>query len=306
MSPEQRPAFENLLRQAAATRRPLLLAGAIGTALDNAGIDTSSALWSGLAPLEHDELLARIHSDHSAAGADILTSCTFRTSRRAFRAAGRPEGEWRRAAAAAVDIAREAAGDRALVAGSIAPLEDCWRPDLAPAGSAAVAEHVLLATELVSAGVDVLWLETFGTIGELDAAAQAAGEAGALLGVGFAASVTTTADGSLISGEPIEDAVTALRERGAALISVNCVPAWFVDRALDRVLACAGDTPVGVYASLARAEPAQVWTGDAFLEPEDYADLAAGWARRGLALIGACCGSTAEHVRALNDRLRKP
>ena len=291
------------MRRAPTTGRPLILDAATGTALDEAGIDTQSALWSGRAPLDHAELLRGIHREHAEAGADILTTCTFRTTRRAFRAAGRPEVEWRRAAAAAVSIAREAAGDRALVAGSIAPLEDCWRPELSPSGSAAVAEHVLLATELVSAGVDVLWLETFGTLGELEAASQAAGEAGALLGTGFAASVTTAEDGSLISGEPIEEAVALLRERGALLISVNCVPAWFVDRALDRMLGYAGDTPVGVYASLARAEPAQVWSGDAYLEPDDYADLAAGWAARGLCLVGACCGSTAEHVAALHARL---
>jgi S-methylmethionine-dependent homocysteine/selenocysteine methylase len=303
MSPDPRPSFEDLLRQAVSAQRPLLLDGATGTALNQAGVDTSSAAWSGLVPLEHAELLERIHRDHVAAGADILTTCTFRTTRRAFRAANRPEDEWRRAADAAVRIARAAAGNRAVVAGSIAPLEDCWRPERSPAGSTAVAEHVLLAAELVSAGVDVLWLETFGTLRELDAAAQAAGEAGALLGTSFAASVTTLEDGSLLSGEPIEDAVTLLRDRGAKLISVNCIPAWFVDRALDRVLACAGDTPIGVYASLARAEPLQVWTGSAFLEPDDYAELAVGWVKRGVSVIGACCGSTAEHVAALCARL---
>jgi len=299
MNPSSRPTLPDQLQRAAAEQRPLILDAATGTVLAQSGIETGSPLFSGLAPLANDDLLGRIHREHVEAGAQIVTTCTFRTTRRAFGAAGRPDGEWRHAAVAAVRIAREAAGDRALVAGSIAPLEDCWRPDLAPSGSVALAEHVLLATELASAGVDVLWLETFGSLGELRAAARAAGEAGAMHGVGFAASLTTREDGALLSGEPLNDAVTCLRNRGAAVISVNCVPAWFVDRALDRLLTSAGGTPVGVYASLARAEPAQPWQGDAYLEPDDYAQLAAGWVNRGVSLIGACCGSTAEHIAAL-------
>jgi len=303
MAAEPRATLPGLLHRAAAQGRPLILDGATGTALAQLGVDTTSALWSGLAPLEHADLLGRVHRAHVEAGADLLTTCTFRTTRRAFRAAGRAEGEWRRAAAAAVRIAREAAGGRALVLGAIAPLEDCWRPDLAPSGSACMAEHVLLATELASSGVDVLWLETFGALGELEAAARAAEEAGSLHGIGFCASLTTGEDGSLLSGEPLEDAVACLRERGAAVISINCVPPWLVDRALDRLLPCAAGTPVGVYASLARAEPTQFWRGSAYLEPADYAELAAGWVARGALLIGACCGSAAEHVAALATRL---
>jgi S-methylmethionine-dependent homocysteine/selenocysteine methylase len=303
MSPSPRYTLDSLLDRARQAGRPVILDAATGTELEALGVDTDSPLWSGLASLERAELLGRIHRAHVAAGAQVLTTCTFRTTRRAFQAAGDYGERWRRAAAAAVRIAREAAGDRALVAGSIAPLEDCWHPELAPHGQACRAEHALLATELVSAGVDALWLETFGSIGEVTAAAAAAHEAGSLLGVPFAVGLTTDGEGALLSGEPLEDAVAELRELGAAAISINCVPAWFVDRALPRLLACAADTPVGVYASLARAEPAQCWDGSAFLAPADYAELAAEWVRQGVRLIGACCGSNAEHIAALRGLL---
>ena len=177
MSPDPRPTLADLLRRAAERRRPVILDAASGTALSNRGVDTRTPLWSGRAPLTHGRLLEQVHREHVGAGAEVVTACTFRTTRRAFRASGRPEGEWRLAAAEAVRIAREAAGDRALVVGSIAPLEDCWRPDRAPAGAAARAEHALLAAELVSAGVDALWLETFGSLGEVRAAAGAAADA---------------------------------------------------------------------------------------------------------------------------------
>jgi S-methylmethionine-dependent homocysteine/selenocysteine methylase len=294
-----RTGFVETLGQARKSGRALVLDGATGTALDQQGVDTGTPLWSGMAPLDHPELLARIHAEHVAAGADILTSCTFRTTRRAFRAAGQADGLWKLAAAEAVRIAREMAADQALVAGSIAPLEDCWRADLAPSGPACRAEHALLASELVAAGVDVLWLETFGALGELVAAAEAAVEIGAAQGVPFAAALTTDEDGSLLTGEPLEEAALRLRELGAALIAINCVPARFVDRALPRLLESAGETPIGVYASLATAEPTQRWSGSNYVEPTDYAELAAQWLQHGLGLIGACCGSTAAHVAAL-------
>ncbi|MCP4600988.1 MAG: homocysteine S-methyltransferase family protein [Proteobacteria bacterium] len=107
--------FEVLLRRAKSHGRPVILDGGVGTELDNRGVDTRSSLRSGLAPLTEPSLLKAIHAEYVAAGAEILTASTFRTTQRAYKGAGEPSNRWREAVRAAVSIARSAVGTRAGV-----------------------------------------------------------------------------------------------------------------------------------------------------------------------------------------------
>src|SRR5262245_24681018 len=108
---------------------PAILDGATGTELGRHGIDTRLPLWSARAldDARGRAVLVGIHAAYARAGAEILTTCTFRTTRRALAPAGRL-ARWRLFNQYAVDAARagaRAARWPALVAGSIAPLEDC-------------------------------------------------------------------------------------------------------------------------------------------------------------------------------------
>jgi methionine synthase I (cobalamin-dependent) len=291
--------FVEALREAVSNRRPLVLDGALGTELYNRGADTRASLWTGMAPLRDAALLAAIHAEYAEAGADILATCTFRTTPRAFAAAGLRDGSWRDAVNAAAGIARRAArATGAMVVGSVGPLEDCFRPELAPDAAVAEEEHFALAAQLVDAGVDALLLETFSSGAELIAAARAAARAGERKKVPFVASVVTRSDGALLSGEPLAETGRTLLAIGAIAVGVNCVPPRFVDAALG-ILLDTGAAPVSIYANLGRAEAAQGWSGDAHMNPEEYAELAAGWASRGAAIVGSCCGSTPAHTAAL-------
>lgn len=291
-------AFDQALRSTAASGRPLILDGALGTELDNRGADTSTPAWSGLAPLHHPEILAEIHREYVAAGASIIATCTWRTSKRAFDRAGLKGQKWREATAAAVAIARRSvAGSGTLVAGSVGPLEDCFQPSLAPSGPSAVAEHAMLMEVLVQEGVDLLWLETFGAVGELDAAMEAARGATADEDIPFMVSVTTSRDGNLISGGPLQQAAALAESRGAAAFCVNCIPPAHVEVALKR-LREATTLPIGVYANLGVPEPSQDWIDSTHRSPGAYAELSRTWK---VDLIGACCGSTPAHIQALHD-----
>ncbi|HEU0114112.1 MAG TPA: homocysteine S-methyltransferase family protein, partial [Thermomicrobiales bacterium] len=115
-----------------AAGKPLLLDAAMGTELDRRGVRTTLPLWSAIGLIAAPDVVRQIHLDNLAAGADIITTDTFRTIRRTFAKAGRDPQEGVRLNAVAVDLAR-AARDKAnrpdaLIAGSIAPLEDCYSP----------------------------------------------------------------------------------------------------------------------------------------------------------------------------------
>src|SRR5262245_3106046 len=154
--------------------RLVVLSGACGTEILRRGVPTPLPLWSAQALLESPDVVRAIHRDHAAAGSDVLTANTFRTDRRTLAKAGLRE-RTRELVHLAVRLAREGAAEGApgrmlLVAGSVAPLEDCYRPDLVPPDSSLRAEHGARVGDLVSAGVDFALIETMNTVREACAA----------------------------------------------------------------------------------------------------------------------------------------
>jgi homocysteine S-methyltransferase len=151
-----------------AAGRVLLLDGATGTELQRRGVDTGLPLWSARALVEAPDVLRAIHADYIAAGADIITTNTFRTHGRTLTRASLGE-RTRALTPLAVKIAREAAQQADLkifVAGSMSPLEDCYSPQLVPPDGELWIEHAEMARDLAQAGCDLLLVETMNTIRE--------------------------------------------------------------------------------------------------------------------------------------------
>jgi S-methylmethionine-dependent homocysteine/selenocysteine methylase len=275
----------------------VLLDAAMGTELQRRGADTRLPLWSARALVESPSLVSAIHKDEVAAGAEILTANTFRTHRRTL-AKGGLGSRSRELTLLAVRLAREAAegaGREVFVAGSLSPLEDCYRPDLVPDDAALESEHRDQAESLAAAGVDAILLETHNTVRELVAAARAA----KATGLPYIASMVTDGAGRLLSGEPIEDAVRALERFDPDALSINCVPAARLSADLARLAAAAPDRPLGAYGNLGLPADDFGWSFTEELSPETYADHARGWVAVGARLVGGCCGTTPAHTAAL-------
>jgi S-methylmethionine-dependent homocysteine/selenocysteine methylase len=274
-------------------RAPVVLDGATGTELERRGARSDLPLWSSWALLEAPELLRRIHADYLGAGVDALTAATFRTHARSLAAAGL-EARAGELTAAAVRLAREAAerADReTLVLGSAAPLEDCYHPERVPGADALAREHAQHARNLFRAGVDAILVETMNSAREAAAAAEAARAAGAELLVSFVCGPAAR----LLSGEPLAEALDAVRAFAPAAVGVNCLAPAAVDACLP-VLRRA-DAPFLVYPNLV--------AGSAHAEPEAFAEAALRFATAGAAGLGGCCGTTPAHLAALARRLRR-
>jgi S-methylmethionine-dependent homocysteine/selenocysteine methylase len=272
----------------------------MGTELQRRGADTRLPLWSARALLEAPDLVRQIHREEVEAGAEVVTANTFRTHRRTLARAGLGERS-RELSALAVALARDAAasaGREVLVAGSLSPLEDCYRPDLVPEDAALEEEHREQAESLATAGVDLIVLETHNTVRELVAAARAA----KATGLPVVASMVTDGEGRLLSGEPIEDAVRALEPRTTKpdAISINCVPAGKLSGDLDRLAAAARGISLAAYGNLGLPADERGWAFTEDLFPSAYAELARGWLALGARLVGGCCGTTAAHTAALS------
>ncbi len=272
----------------------VILDGPMGTELLARGVPTPLPGWSAHALETAAEVVARIHADYAAAGATVHTTNTFRTTARVF-----PE-RWRDLTRRAVRLAREAVPAGHLVAGSIAPVEDCYRPDLSPPD--AREHHAPLAVALAEDGCDLLLCETFPHPGEALAALDAA------LATGLPAwlSLTPGYRADLLTPARLAEAGRRAARTGAAAVLVNCVPAG---RALAYVCALReavpSPTPIGAYANAGAAEPTQGWR-TAPIAPEAYADLAQTWAEAGATILGGCCGTGIPHIRALAARFGGP
>ena len=305
---------------------PLVLDAALGTELLRRGAKLPPPLWSARALLDRPELVEEIHRENAEAGADVLTIASFRLHARNIRrsSCSLSQGEL---IARAVTLARRAASEFSSkvnganaprttpqqvgrearsspgpthlskqifsaisIAGSLAPLEDCYQPALVPKQEDILfSEHAEMASALARAGVDLILVETMNTVREALAAARGA----AATGLPFVVSCVTNGAGRLLSGEPIEDFARALLAlpRPPDALGINCVAATALGADLARLAAAASGAPLAAY-------------GNTFSEavpPQDYAALAGGWTALGARLVGGCCGTTATHTRALSS-----
>ncbi len=268
----------------------VLLDGATGTVLEARGFSAPLPLWTGDAAVRAPVTLLHVHAEYLAAGADVVTANTFRTSPYALRAAGYA-GEAAALTRDTVAIARAAcaAAGRGLVAGSVAPLEDCFHPERVPNDATLKHEHAAHIRNLCDAGVDVLLLETMNTGREARIAAQLALETERPVLV----SVILDAENSqqLLSGESVAVVLEQLGQlrvsgRQVAGVLVNCAPAAIAGRALAENRGAL----IGAYPNAGHPPAASA------------SDFAA-WGRTALALgaqiFGGCCGTTPDHIRAL-------
>ena len=292
----------DVLSKILSKRSPLILDGAMGTELQRRDVDTGLPLWSANALIAHPEVVLQIHKDYIAAGADIITTNTFRTTRRTLRRANLPDRSMQ-LTANAVELAqkaRESFADREiLIAGSIAPLEDCYRPDLVPSDAELREEHTELAERLASANVDFIILETMNTVREAYAACSAAKLTGKEVMVSF----ICNKEGNLYSGERLSGAIKTIAELRPVAFSINCVSPRYLEPAITN-LKRQTSLPFAVYGNVGLPESEKHgWEFTHDIQEEEYTKYARQWHRSGASIIGGCCGTTPEYIGAIANAL---
>jgi len=286
------------LRRRLADGPPLVLDSAMGTELERRGVASGLPLWSARALLEAPEEVFAIHYKNVVAGADVLTADTFRTHRRTLAKEGLG-GQAVELTRAAVSLARRAATESTIVVGSLSPLEDCYRPDLVPPDRELDSEHQEQARTLLDAGVDAILIETMNAVRELAAAVRAA----KATGLPVIASMITDGHGRLLSGEPIESALVALRGDRPDAFSINCVPARRLGADLRRLASAASPSPLAAYGNLGPPSDPEGLHFTEAIDPAEFARLALDWLEIGARMVGGCCGTTAAHTEAIASRL---
>ena len=282
-------------RQILASGGTLLLDGGTGTELRRRGMDLSNAAWSGLASLTHFDLLVAIHADYIAAGADVITTNTFATTRFVLDAAGHGN-EFAAINARAVAAAREArdSGGRDLcIAGSLSCLPPRFDAHAYPDERAESAAYVELAETLAEAGVDLLILEMMQETRHAPLACAAARTVGLPWWLGLSCRLGAGAElvGFDFPLVPLATCLDVLLPLEPAAVAVMHSPLTAVVPALT-AMRTRWDGPLGAYPEIGDGRRSTV-------RPDELAAEAREWRAAGARIVGGCCGTTPEHVRAL-------
>ncbi len=271
--------------------RPLVLDGALGTELEGRGVNTSGKSWTARGLVSHPDLIYRVHRDYLYEGADILTANTFRTNPRALKDTGLDAEALTKKAVRIARKARREKNPLVRVAGSIAPVEDCYSPDLVPPSDAAlIEEHRIMARWLDEARVDIILIETMNTLREALCALAAVKEESKK----YAWVSIVPKDGeTMLDGTPLDYAIKRLKEAGAHLVALNCATVRTMMDALPLVARTAKKAGVwfGCYPNTSEKLPDGTWILRASNNLE-MADCAVAWMKEGAVLVGSCCHST--------------
>ena len=275
--------------------------GAMGTMLFDAGLEYGDApeRWN----LQFPERIRGIHQGYLAAGSRILLTNTFGGNRfrLAFHGLQDRVADVNGAAAVILRSAVEASGQPALVAGDIGPSGSI----LAPLGDLEFGEAVAGFAEqsqaLVSAGVDLIWIETMSDLEEARAALEGVRQAAPEIAVLTTMSFDT--HGRTMMGVTPEQAVQTLNAWGAVAVGGNCGNG--TEEVLQVVRRMRAASPQTMLVAKSNAGMPELIGGRACYgaTPETMAIYLREAVQAGAAVVGACCGSRPDHIRAMADAL---
>src|SRR5688572_27515333 len=269
--------------------RVLVCDGAMGTLLYAQGVFINRCFDS--LNLTDPSRVSTVHDGYVRAGADVIETNTFGANRIKLRAFGLAD-QMRDINRAGAHLARQAAGEKAYVAGAMGPLGLRIEPWGKTASDEAEAYFREQAQALVEGGVDLLMLETFRDVNEIRAAIAAVRSVCALP---IVAQMTIEDEGNSLDGTPPEQFVPALQAAGADVIGINCSigPAHMLE-ALERMAAL---TTARLSAQPNAGRPRDIEGRTLYLTSPEYM---ASYARRFVAsrvrLVGGCCGTTPDHI----------
>lgn len=274
-------------------RRVLLLDGATGSCLRNMGmpVGVSTELWA----LEHPDAILSLQRDYVDAGSDIIYAPTFSANRLGLSMYGL-EGRLSEINAGLVALSRRAANGRALVAGDLTTTGKA----LEPKGDLTYQQLLDVYAEqidvLAHAGADLLVAETMLSIDETMAAVEAAHS---VCDLPIMCSMTLEADGQLLFGGSAVDAVESLQALGAAAVGLNCSVGPDQLEAVVSSMKSVATVPLIVKPNAGMPVMDDRGVAHYSMTPADFAASMKKLLWRGARLVGGCCGTSPEYIRAL-------
>lgn len=271
---------------------PLLLDGATGSELLRRGMPAGSCAEAWV--LQHPEVLLELQRAYVSAGAEVLLAPTFGANAVRLEEHGLP-GKVEEYNLRLVELSRQAAGGKALVAGDLAPTGKFIEPFGEYTFEKLVDVYTEQAAALEKAGVDLFLVETTMTMPEARAAVLAirsVSERPVLV------SFTCDENGRTLSGTDVLAALIVMQGMGVSAFGLNCSSG--PDRMLEQIRRLSPYARVPLLAKPNAGLPEMV-DGRAVYHcpPEEFASYTRALAEAGVRVFGGCCGTTPAHIAAL-------
>ena len=291
----------NAIRTLIADNPYILTEGAMGTMLFASGLTQgySPEFWN----VEQPEKVAAIHQAYLDAGAQILLTNTFGGTRfrLALHKAEERVEELNIAAVKLLQKVAQTASRPVLVAGNIGPTGQVLLPYGEMSYDEAREAFAEQAAALIGAGVDLIWIETMADLEEVRAAIEGIRQISQ--GIPIMATMTFDTRGRTMMGVTPEKAVTTMVSFGASAVGGNCGNG--PDEILGVIEKMHATAPDAVLVAKSNAGVPTLVNGRPVYgaSPADMADYAVKVYNAGARIIGACCGSTPDHVKAIAQAL---
>ncbi len=267
---------------------PVILDGGMGTMLQAKGLKLGE--YPELAALEHPDWLLDIHRAYVEAGTQILCANTFGANREKLRRTGRTVEE---VIPPSIAIAKEAASGRALVALDLGPIGQLLEPTGTLDFETAVEIFAQQVRCAVSAGADLVMVETMTDLQECRAALLAVKENSTLP---VLVSMTYEERGRTFLGHSPASAALTLEGMGADAIGINCSLGPREMPALVEELTRWTTLPISVKPNAGLPDPGGAGYD---ITAEEFAEAMAELTELGVKCYGGCCGTTPEYIAKL-------
>ena len=283
--------------------RVLVVDGATGTELRRRGAPWGDPTWSALAGNARPDLLFAIHCDYIAAGAEVITTNTFGATRFVLEAAGHGAqfGAINRAALATAKEAKKRSGIDVAIAGAISCLPPRFDATAYPEPAEERAAYAELAELFAAEGADLIALEMLQDTRHAALACEAARACGLPFWLGV--SCRFGPDGKTLvafdyPATRLEHVLEALLPYEPTVVNIMHSPPSAIAGALELVRE-RWQGFAGTYPEIRSERTTET------LSPLALATLAEPWVDGGARVLGGCCGTRPEHVRALADLAAK-
>ena len=305
----------------------IVLDGATGSEIARLGAEMNSSAWCGVANKTHPDIVRQVHEEYIRAGADVVTANTFSTSRHVLAGAGLAD-ETVSINARAVELAREAvhnvSPERPIaVAGSMSNMV-AWvpgtvspDPQFLPTTEEEFNNYQEVAQTLAKSGVDLIIMEMMRDIDRSSLAISAAVETGLPVWIGTSCTLLDDGSASVWNQHSEEPAIRLspdhLKSEDKSYDTLIEAMLSFQPQVMGVMHSTIETTNAGLQTLF------EHWQGPVMAYPETSSEVRKGisdevepaifaahchdWVESGVQIIGGCCGTTIEHIRAMVNEL---
>jgi len=289
------------IQELQADRGYVITDGAMGTVLFSAGLEQGDPpeLWN----LKYPERVAAVHQAYIDSGSQIILTNTFGGSRLrlALHNAQSQVSDANRAAAELLRKVADQNGKQILVAGDIGPTGEVMAPYGELAFEDAKDAFREQAAALIAGGVDLVWIETMSDLEEVRAAVEGTRQVSKEIPI--VTTMTFDTHGRTMMGVTPEQAFETLSGFGVAALGGNCGNG--PEEIIEVITKMSTIDPDTTLVAKANAGIPELVQGKAVYRasPETMAEYAVQAYQAGARVIGACCGSTPDHIAAISGAL---